>query len=60
MNPRQRRGVLLLILAALGAIGVFAAVSSYVADVREQVTPTTTALRLTRDVPAQGNITRDT
>ncbi len=59
MNPRQRRGVLLLIVAALGAIGVFVAVSSYVADVRAQVTPTTVALRLTRDVPAQANITPD-
>lgn len=59
MNPRQRKGVLLLILAAVGAIGVFVAVSSYVASVREQVSPTTVALRLTRDVPAQANITRD-
>lgn len=59
MNPRQRRGVLLLVLAAVGAIGVFVAVSSYVASVREQVTPTTVALRLERDVPAQANITRD-
>jgi Flp pilus assembly protein CpaB len=60
MNPRQRRGVLLLIVAAVGAIGVFVAVSSYVADIRGQVTPTTTALRLTRDVPAQGTITSTT
>ncbi len=60
MNPRQRRGVLLLIVAALGAIGVFAAVSSYVSDVRSQVTPTTTALRLTRDVAAQDTVTNDT
>ena len=60
MNPRQRRGVLLLIVAALGAIGVFVAISSYVSDVRAQVTPTVTALRLKRDIPAQANITRDT
>lgn len=59
MNPRQRKGVLLLVLATVGAIGVFAAISSYVASVREQVTPTTNALRLKRDVPAQANITRD-
>lgn len=59
MNPRQRRGVLLLVLAAVGAIGVFVAVSSYVASVREQVTPTTSALRLKRDVPPQASITRD-
>ena len=60
MNPRQRKGVLLLIVAAVGAIAVFVTVSSYVADIREQVTPTTTALRLTRDVQPQANITRDT
>jgi pilus assembly protein CpaB len=60
MNPRQRRGVLLLIVAALGAIGVFVAISSYVSDVRAQVSPTVTALRLKRDIPAQANITSDT
>lgn len=59
MNPRQRKGVLLLFLAALGAVGVFVAVSRYVADVREQVTPMTTALRLKRDLPAQASIARD-
>lgn len=59
MNPRQRRGVLLLVLAAVGAIGVFVAVASYVASVREQVSPTTVALRLKRDIPAQANVTRD-
>jgi pilus assembly protein CpaB len=59
MNPRQRRGVLFLVLAAVGAIAVFAAVSSYVAGVRKQVRPKTTELRLTRQVPAQTPITPD-
>jgi pilus assembly protein CpaB len=49
MNPRQRRGLLLLILAAVGAITVFFAISSYVSDVRSQVEPLITVLRLKAD-----------
>jgi pilus assembly protein CpaB len=59
MNPRQRRGVLFLVLAAVGAIAVFVAVSSYVASVRKQVKPKTTELQLTRPVAAQTPITPD-
>jgi len=59
MNPRQRRGVLFLVLAAVGAIAVFVAVSSYVASVRKQVKPKTTELRLTRPIAAQTPITPD-
>lgn len=59
MNPRQRKGVLLLVLAGLGAIAVFVAISSYVASIREQVTPTTVAIRLTRDLDSQSTITED-
>jgi pilus assembly protein CpaB len=50
LNPRQRRGVLLLVLAAAGAITVFFAVSSYVSDVRSQVEPLVTVLQLKEDV----------
>jgi pilus assembly protein CpaB len=50
LNPRQRRGVLLLVLAAAGAITVFFAVSSYVSDVRSQVEPLITVLQLKEDV----------
>jgi pilus assembly protein CpaB len=50
LNPRQRRGVLLLVLAAAGAITVFFAVSSYVSDVRSQVEPLVTVLQLREDV----------
>jgi pilus assembly protein CpaB len=60
MNPRQRKGVLLLVLAAFGAVGVFVAISSYVASIREQVNPTTVAIRLKRDVSSQASITPDT
>ena len=39
MNPRQRRGLLLIAISALGLLGVFVLVAQYVADVREQVDP---------------------
>lgn len=37
MNPRQRRGVLLMILSVVAAIAVFFGVSSYVAGVNAKV-----------------------
>ena len=39
MNPRQRRGLLLLVLSGLGLLAVFVLVASYVADVRTEVDP---------------------
>jgi pilus assembly protein CpaB len=51
MTPRQRRGVLLLFVAGIGAILVFSLVSGYVADVRKDVEPKTGVLVLTRAVP---------
>jgi pilus assembly protein CpaB len=59
VNPRQRRGVLLLILAALGAVVVFVAVSGYVADVQRQVGPLEPVVRLTADVAAYTPIPAD-
>lgn len=50
MNPRQRRAVLLLGLALLGLIGVFALVAGYVSDVRGEVDPKVRVLALARDV----------
>lgn len=50
MTPRQRRGVLLLGLAAVGLIAVFALVAGYVSDVREQVDPKVTVLQLREDL----------
>lgn len=50
MNPRQRRGALLLIVAVVGAIGVIGAVASYVSNVQSQLGPMATVLRLTGDV----------
>jgi pilus assembly protein CpaB len=37
VNPRQRRGILLMVVAVVAAIGVFVAVSRYVADVNSEV-----------------------
>ncbi len=50
VNPRQRRGALLLALAAIGAVAVFFSVFSYVEDVRAKLDKTTTIVRLTEDV----------
>jgi pilus assembly protein CpaB len=50
MTPRQRRGVLLLGLSAVGLIAVFVLVAGYVADVRGQVEPKVTVLALRSDL----------
>jgi pilus assembly protein CpaB len=49
VNPRQRRAVLLLALAAAGLLGVFALVANYVSDVQTQVGSKVTVLELTRE-----------
>ena len=59
MNPRQRRGFLLLGLAFLGAIAVFVGIASYVADVRKNISPETTVLVLRQNVDAQQPVTPD-
>lgn len=59
MNPRQRRGALLIGAAALGALVVFFTVLSYVGGVSAQVGDTRTALELTRDVSAYEPVTPD-
>lgn len=59
MNPRQRRGVLLIIATALGAVVVFVAVLMMVSDVRSQVGPMTTVLALNQAVPALAEVTPD-
>ena len=52
MNPRQRRGLLLLVIAGLGLLGVFVLVASYVADVRTEVDPKVELLALSKPVTA--------
>ncbi|MDG9722123.1 Flp pilus assembly protein CpaB [Streptomyces sp. DH41] len=50
MNSRQRRGIILLILSVLCALGAFAGVLSVVNDVKSKVGPEVTAYRLKTNV----------
>jgi Flp pilus assembly protein CpaB len=59
MNPRQRRGIILLGLSIVGAIAVFLSVSNYVSEVRAEVGPLNEALRLVEDAPAFAEVTED-
>ncbi|MFJ7332161.1 Flp pilus assembly protein CpaB [Streptomyces sp. NPDC101110] len=51
MNSRQRRGVILLLLSVVCALGAFAGVLSVISDVKSKVGPEVTAYRLKSDVP---------
>ena len=59
MNPRQRRGLLLIAISALGLLGVFVLVAGYVADVREEVDPKVQLLALAKPVKANQAVTDD-
>ncbi|MFF7553902.1 Flp pilus assembly protein CpaB [Streptomyces olivaceus] len=50
MNSRQRRGIILLILSILCALGAFAGVLSVIDDVQSKVGPEVTAYRLKSDI----------
>ncbi|WP_306189584.1 MULTISPECIES: Flp pilus assembly protein CpaB [unclassified Streptomyces] len=50
MNSRQRRGVILLLLSVICAIGAFAGVLSVISDVKSKVGPEVTAYQLKSDV----------
>lgn len=52
MNPRQQRGLLLLVLTALGAVAVFFAVAAFTAEVNSRVGPMASAWQVSRDVEA--------
>src|SRR4051812_19814716 len=52
MNPRQRRGAVLLILATIGAVVVFVSVVGYVGTVRAEVRDKISVLQLTKPVAA--------
>ena len=56
MNPRQRRGVLLMVVAVVAGIGVFFAVSAYVADVNSQVGAQVTVFRAKQAVVAYATL----
>lgn len=51
MNSRQRRGVILLLLSVLCALGAFAGVLSVISDVTSKVGPEVTAYRIKSDIP---------
>jgi pilus assembly protein CpaB len=59
MNPRQRRGLLLLVLSGLGLLAVFVLVASYVADVRTEVDPKIKLLALAKPVKAYESVPDD-
>ncbi|GAA3823457.1 Flp pilus assembly protein CpaB [Streptomyces chiangmaiensis] len=59
MNSRQRRGVILLILSALAAVGAFAGVLSVIRDVNSKVGPEATAYRLKADIAPYKELTAD-
>ncbi|KOX19762.1 MULTISPECIES: Flp pilus assembly protein CpaB [unclassified Streptomyces] len=50
MNSRQRRGVILLLLSVLCALGAFVGVLAVIGDVNSKVGPETTAYRIKADV----------
>jgi pilus assembly protein CpaB len=59
MNPRQRRGVLLMSVAALGAVAVFVLIINYVSGISRQVGPMTTSYRFTKSITQLTPITAD-
>ncbi|MBO2463770.1 Flp pilus assembly protein CpaB [Actinomadura violacea] len=59
MNPRQRRGVLLMVLAALGAVAIFVSIVGYVGSVRAEVGVKTDVLKLRRPIAAFTPLTGD-
>lgn len=59
MNPRQRRGALLIVLSTVGAVAVFVMVANYVGEVRSEVGPVTEVLALADRAAAHQPITED-
>ncbi|MEU1783199.1 MULTISPECIES: Flp pilus assembly protein CpaB [Streptomyces] len=59
MNSRQRRGIVLLLLSALCAVGAFAGVFSVIHDAESKTGPETTAYRLKTDIPAYRDLDTD-
>ncbi|GAA1455152.1 MULTISPECIES: Flp pilus assembly protein CpaB [Nocardiopsidaceae] len=59
MNPRQRRGVLLMVVAAIGAVAVFASVFTYLNSQQDRLGEFATVLRLSEDVDAYQPVGED-
>ncbi|MEV5505796.1 Flp pilus assembly protein CpaB [Streptomyces orinoci] len=58
MNSRQRRGVILLLVSAVCAIGAFSGVLAVIDDADSKVGPEITAYELSTDVPAYQPLTQ--
>ena len=59
MNPRQRRGLMLIMLAGVGALTVFFSVLTFVAEVNAKVGNYQTVVALTKQVDAYQEVTTD-
>jgi pilus assembly protein CpaB len=59
VNSRQRRGVILLVLSALCAMGAFAGVLSVIRDVNSKVGPEVAAYRLKDDIAPYKELSAD-
>ncbi|MGN8246584.1 Flp pilus assembly protein CpaB [Cellulomonas soli] len=59
MNPRQRRGLLFVLLSAAMAVVVFVVIVAYVGNVASQVGSTVTVYRAASDLPAYSTLTSD-
>jgi pilus assembly protein CpaB len=59
VNSRQRRGVILLALSVLCAVGAFAGVLSVIRDVNSKVGPEVAAYRLKSDIAPYKSLTAD-
>jgi pilus assembly protein CpaB len=59
MNPRQRRGLLLIGVATLGLVVVFVLIAGYVADVRQEVDPKVRLIALAKPVERYEAVTDD-
>ncbi len=59
MNPRQRRGVLIMLAAAVAAVALFFVAVQYVGSVNAQVAPKITVYRAAEDIAAYGIVEED-
>ena len=59
MNSRQRRGVILLLLSVVCALGAFAGVLSVISDVKSKVGPEVTAYRVKSNVAPYTQLSAD-
>lgn len=57
MNPRQRQGLLLVIIAAVGLVGVFLLIADYVSSISKQVGPKIGVVELAQPLVAYQPVT---